>query len=106
MLFPKHRAAVFVHGCFWHGHDCPLFKVPSTRQEFWLQKIATNRKRDATVSEQIESLHWRELVIWECAIRGPQKIGLEQTVEKTVTWLRSESPRDEIRSLQMKAGTA
>lgn len=97
MLFPRHRAAVFVHGCFWHGHDCPLFKVPSTRPEFWSAKIDTNRRRDALVAEQILARDCRELVIWECAIRGPQKIGIEDTIEMAITWLQGNEPFYEIR---------
>ena len=46
MVFPRYRAAVLVHGCFWHGHDCPLFKWPVTRREFWAVKIEGNRARD------------------------------------------------------------
>ncbi len=47
---PRWRAAVFVHGCFWHGHDCPLFRLPGTRPDFWLAKIERNRARDAEVA--------------------------------------------------------
>src|SRR5690606_16975078 len=46
MIFPQYRAVLFVHGCFWHGHNCHLFKWPSTREEFWREKIAGNIKRD------------------------------------------------------------
>src|ERR1700719_1649815 len=46
LVFPRYRAAILVHGCFWHGHDCPLFKLPATRSEFWASKIAGNRTRD------------------------------------------------------------
>lgn len=99
MLFPRYRAAVFVHGCFWHGHDCKLFKVPSTRVEFWLAKIAANRTRDAEVARQTAQRDWRHLVIWECAIRGSDSIGLDQTVEKTRAWLQSDRDVCEIRSV-------
>lgn len=105
MLFAKHRAAVFVHGCFWHGHDCALFKVPSTRPEFWQQKIASNRNRDAKISQDINALGWRELVIWECAIRGPDRIGLEETVERAAAWLASRSAFGEVRSIAAKVAT-
>src|SRR5688500_15794308 len=47
LVFPRHGAVILVHGCFWHGHDCPLFKWPATRAEFWRKKIEGNRARDA-----------------------------------------------------------
>ena len=46
LVFPRYNAVIFVHGCFWHGHDCPLFKLPATRRSFWLDKISGNFKRD------------------------------------------------------------
>jgi len=99
MLFPRLRAAVFIHGCFWHGHDCPLFRKPSTRPEFWSQKMAANRTRDAVVSRQIAERGWRQLVIWECAIRGPHRIGLERTISDAVAWLSGTDPYGEIRGM-------
>ncbi|TDQ24139.1 T/G mismatch-specific endonuclease [Phyllobacterium brassicacearum] len=99
LLFPKHRAAIFVHGCFWHGHNCSLFRMPGTRQEFWLEKIARNQQRDNVVSAQIEALDWRQLTIWECAIRGPRQIGLDETIDRTVRWLTSDIRCQEIRSI-------
>jgi len=94
---PKHRAAIFVHGCFWHGHDCSLFKMPGTRQEFWSGKIETNRVRDARVDEMLAQQGIRRLSIWECAFRGPGKLGLEATLQATAEWLRGRDERGEIR---------
>ena len=51
LVLPKFRAAVFVHGCFWHGHDCPLFRLPGTRRAFWDAKIKRNRERDTEVNQ-------------------------------------------------------
>ena len=53
MAFARYRAAVFVNGCFWHGHDCPLFRLPDTRRDFWTAKIERNRQRDAEVRQQL-----------------------------------------------------
>ena len=76
MVFPRHRAAVFVNGCFWHGHDCRLFKMPGTRTDFWRAKIDSNRARDSEVGRLLCDAGWRRLTIWECAIRGQGSIGL------------------------------
>ncbi len=94
---PKHRAAIFVHGCFWHGHDCSLFKLPGTRQEFWLTKIDANRARDARVDQLLAERALRRLEIWECAFRGPGRIGLEETLALAAAWLRGDEERGEIR---------
>ncbi|OSI70860.1 very short patch repair endonuclease [Bradyrhizobium canariense] len=97
LVFPAIKAAVFVNGCFWHGHDCRLFKAPATRPEFWLTKIAGNKARDARVRVALEREGWRHLTIWECAIRGRDKLAVEKVIDRTAKWLRSKSARAEIR---------
>ncbi len=68
---PDYRCVIFTHGCFWHHHDCYLFKVPATRTAFWLDKIAGNVARDARDRQQLAEQGWRVLIIWECALRAP-----------------------------------
>lgn len=70
ICLPKHRAVIFVHGCFWHGHDCHLFKWPKTRPEFWQAKIARNREVDRLAEERLLADGWRVATVWECAIKG------------------------------------
>jgi len=70
IVLPRHRTVVFVHGCFWHGHDCPLYRLPKTRPEFWAAKIGGNKKRDERVARELESDGWRVLTVWECSLRG------------------------------------
>lgn len=53
MVLPRWRAVIFIHGCFWHAHDCPLFRWPGTRQDFWRQKIGRNQERDAEVKPRL-----------------------------------------------------
>ncbi|MER2023352.1 MAG: very short patch repair endonuclease [Stenotrophomonas sp.] len=70
IVLPKHRTVVFVHGCFWHGHDCPLYRLPKTRPEFWEDKIDRNRARDKRVAAELKSLGWHVQIVWECSVRG------------------------------------
>ena len=70
LVFPKHRLAVFVHGCFWHGHDCKRgARTPKTNAEYWRAKIARNKARDVASTAALEDLGWRVAVIWECETR-------------------------------------
>lgn len=66
IVLKRHGAIVLVHGCFWHGHDCPRGRAPSTHQEFWLPKLAGNRARDDRQVKELNSLGWRVLIVWEC----------------------------------------
>lgn len=97
IVLAKYRAAIFVHGCFWHGHDCSLFRLPDTRREFWKTKIEGNRERDEIVTNELKQLGWRQLAIWECAFRGPGRIGLDETIRLAEEWLRSDIRQLEIR---------
>ncbi|WP_245156478.1 very short patch repair endonuclease [Agrilutibacter solisilvae] len=81
LVLPRHKAVVFVHGCFWHGHACPLFRLPKTRPEFWRAKIESNQRRDERVLEQLELMGWRALVVWECSLRGVKEPGRERVFD-------------------------
>lgn len=71
LIFPRLRKAIFVHGCFWHRHDCALAgKVPAKRQEYWLPKLRRNVERDAEAQQKLATLGWKVLTIWECETRG------------------------------------
>lgn len=70
IVLPKYRTVVFVHGCFWHGHNCHLFRLPKTRTEFWEKKIEANRVRDQRVAHELESQGWKVETLWECELRG------------------------------------
>ncbi len=88
LLLPKYRAAVFVHGCFWHGHGCLLFKWPSTNQEKWTIKIQDNRIRDSRNHTLLLSLGWRICTVWECSHRGRQRMEFEQLLDTLISWIR------------------
>jgi DNA mismatch endonuclease (patch repair protein) len=70
LVLPRYRTAIFVHGCFWHGHDCPLFRLPKTRPEFWRNKIESNQARDERALEKLTQMGWHACVAWECSLRG------------------------------------
>jgi len=64
------KRAIFVHGCFWHGHDCPRgARSPKANADYWRAKIARNRARDAANAEKLAALGWRALVVWECELK-------------------------------------
>ena len=89
MSFPMYKAVILVNGCFWHGHDCHLFKWPSTRQEFWHEKITRNRQKDEENLQALKEKGWRVLVIWECALKGRARLDPDEVVDKTEKWLLS-----------------
>jgi DNA mismatch endonuclease, patch repair protein len=70
LAFPKHRLAVFVHGCFWHRHrGCSRASMPATRPEFWQAKFEGNIARDRRQEEALKALEWTVLILWECELR-------------------------------------
>lgn len=97
LVFRKRRAVIFVHGCFWHGHDCHLFRLPGTRRDFWEAKIDANRRRDARVREKLLGAGWRVLEIWECALRGKEAPDFSAVMESCTQWLESAAPHLELR---------
>jgi len=69
IVLPKHKTAIFVHGCFWHGHNCKAGKLPDTNREFWEKKIGDTRKRDKKKRKELESNGWKVITIWNCEIK-------------------------------------
>ena len=96
LVFPSRKAVIFVHGCFWHRHDCPLFRWPSTRAKFWREKLDGNHDRDERVQRQLLDEGWRVLVVWECALKGTGLIPTEQLIERVVRWLCGRARRSAI----------
>ena len=100
IVLPRYRAVVLVHGCFWHGHDCHLFKWPQTRPEFWREKIGRNRSNDDKVRAALLAGGWR------VARRMGMRFAWRQSryrrrAERLVEWLRSD--RAELRGTRLKA---
>lgn len=91
LVLPKYRTAIFVHGCFWHGHEgCPNFKWPKTRAEFWRNKITGNSERDSRQIAAIEAADWRVIVIWECQMRGQSMESITKLLLDVAETLRGE----------------
>jgi len=90
LVLPRWNTVVFVHGCFWHGHDCSYFRWPKTRTEFWCEKINGNRERDGRATEQLCAAGWRVLVIWECAFRGGSVAAQNAVLDRIAHWITNE----------------
>ena len=72
IVFTRKRCAIFVHGCFWHGHDCPRGRLPQNNAAFWRAKITRNKERDEETTVTLTSEGWKSMVIWECESKvGP-----------------------------------
>jgi len=69
MVFVSKRIAIFVHGCFWHGHDCPMGRnKPKSNTEYWGKKLSLNKERDSRSIEELGKLGWKVVIFWECQI--------------------------------------
>lgn len=96
LVLPRYKAVIFVHGCFWHGHGCHLFKWPASRKEFWESKINRNKEKDAEVSQNLTSSGWKVMTVWECILKGREKSTKEEVIKRIVSWLTSDSGNAEI----------
>ena len=95
VILAKHRAVIFVHGCFWHRHEgCRYATTPATRPEFWADKFVENIRRDRAACDALAADGWRVATVWECALRKPQSV--ERTAADIEKWLLSEGRRLEI----------
>lgn len=97
IVLPKWKSVIFVNGCFWHGHDCHLFKLPSTRTEFWKAKIEANRSNDVRALGELIRLNWRVATVWECALKGRSRIPVERILADLSDWLKSKDHKISIR---------
>lgn len=89
IVLPKYKAIIFVNGCFWHGHEnCIFFRLPSTREEFWKEKILKNHNNDTKNIKALLQDDWRIAIIWECSIRGKNKNPMD-VINRLTQWLLS-----------------
>lgn len=88
IVLPKYKTAIFINGCFWHGHEnCKYAKLPETNHEFWLNKINGNIQRDINTSSKLAEMGWRVFTIWQCELK-PKTI--ENTLNNLITELQNE----------------
>lgn len=85
IVLPKYKTVIFVNGCFWHKHDCPRFKWPSSNEEYWRPKINRNVERDIQVHQELEALGWHVCVVWECMLK---KRYFEKTMDDLLKQIR------------------
>jgi DNA mismatch endonuclease (patch repair protein) len=90
LVFPKYKAVIFVNGCFWHRHDCHLFKWPSTRKEFWQAKINRNVANDDRASAALRAAGWRVATVWECALKGKTRLDAGHAMRALAKWVQSD----------------
>ncbi|HOO77663.1 MAG TPA: very short patch repair endonuclease [bacterium] len=89
IVLAGHKTVVFVHGCYWHGHECGRRPKAKSNQQFWNKKIKRNRLRDLCVRGKLLDMGWRVLVIWECAVRRrTPAFGEGRDVKRIATWIR------------------
>lgn len=84
IVLPKYKTVIFVHGCFWHGHEgCKKSKLPETRKEFWEEKINSNIERDKKNITTLENTGWKVMVVWECELKN-HEIKLQDVVDSII----------------------
>ena len=105
LVFPKHRAVIFIHGCFWHGHGCHLFRWPKTREYFWREKIGSNIARDRRQFSALRDAGWRVATIWECAMKGRYRLPVETVAENCARWLESDDSELELEGDETRSAT-
>ena len=87
IVLPQYKVVIFVHGCFWHMHDCALFRLPATRTDWWRQKLTENRLRSEAAEDFLRELGWRVVIVWECSLKGQAKLEPGEVLDKFTSWL-------------------
>lgn len=88
IVLPRFRAIIFVNGCFWHGHNCHLFKWPKSNTVFWKAKITANKERDERNKALLEAKDWRVTTIWECSVKGKSTTEIDAEIDRLAAWIK------------------
>ena len=87
IVLPKYRAIIFIHGCFWHGHNgCKYYTIPKTNTDFWTAKVARNQERDQRVWRELEAAGWSVIIVWECELK---KASLNSTINRVESEIKA-----------------
>lgn len=97
LSFPRYRAAVFVHGCFWHGHDCRAGRLPTTNTDFWVAKIEGNRKRDMQKEMALREIGWRVFTVWQCELKADESGHFHDVLAATIRAMPSPDHSDSVK---------
>lgn len=100
MVFRSRRSVIEVRGCFWHGHDCHLFRWPGTRKEFWRDKIGCTIERDRRNRKALLDADWRIGEVWECQLRGTKRQPLDRVLDQLGEFLDGDARTCTIGSTQ------
>lgn len=92
LVFPRYKAVIFIHGCYWHYHGCTLSHLAKSNTDYWLPKIKRNLERDKQHVNALLESGWRVLIVWECAIRGKNKLEPATLLKRITAWLDSDKP--------------
>ena len=103
LVFTGRNAVIFVHGCFWHGHNCHLFRWPKSREAFWRDKIGNNIERDRNQRAALADAGWRIGTVWECALKGKTRLPFDSVVDQCAMWLKSDIKTLEVRGDKARA---
>lgn len=88
IVLARYHAVIFVNGCFWHGHECNLFKWPKSNSEFWKEKITANKERDKRNMGLLQKKGWRIKTVWECTIKGKNPAAIEREIDQLAAWIK------------------
>ncbi len=87
IVFPGRRKAIFVHGCFWHGHGCSIGRPPKSRLDYWLPKLEANKLRDQAKRAELAAIGWKTFIVWQCQIKQ-----IDELADVLVAFLAEENP--------------
>lgn len=99
IVMHKHNVVIMVNGCFWHGHECSLFKQPNTRKKFWGDKISGNISRDKRTRALLINAGWRVATVWECSLKGTQRLDFSDSMDQLSLWIQSKKDMFELYGL-------
>jgi len=89
LVFNARKAVIFIHGCFWHMHDCKLGKLPASNSEFWYTKLQGNKDRDAENQRKLLALGWRVRVVWLCELKNKRTFVSDAQIDELAAWIRN-----------------